>query len=155
MPPAFRSDRTWTFDVPPDRFWETVSRTDEFPRWFSWLRWLDDTGLVEGGRARCEVDPPLPYNLRFSIDLRRVVPARLVEADVDGDIAGPARLEIEPADGDGSRVRLFWELTPKSPLLRGLSRIGRPVMVWGHDRVLELGVNQFRRRALADGDAAP
>src|SRR4051794_6822763 len=108
MAPAFRSDRSWSFDVPPERLWTTISRTCDFPRWWPWLRWLEDEGLVEGTRARCEVNPPLPYHLRFSIDLRRVVPAKLVDAQVDGDISGPARLEID-GDGTASVVRLSWE----------------------------------------------
>ena len=151
MPPAFSSDRTWVFPVSPARFWETISRTDQFPQWWSWLRRLDSDGLVEGARARCEVDPPLPYNLRFAITLERVDPERSIEATVEGDIAGPARLDVEPHP-EGSTVRLAWELTPGTPFLRGLSRLARPVMVWGHDRVLDVGVRQFQRRALADGD---
>ena len=152
MPATFSSDRSWVFDVAPEVFWAAITRTDDFPRWWSWLRWLDDAHLSEGTRARCEVDPPLPYNLRFTIVLDRVVPERLIEATVEGDITGPARLDVEP-HADGSLVRLTWQLVPGTPFLRGLSRIARPVMVWGHDRVLELGVRQFRQRALADGDA--
>jgi hypothetical protein len=151
MPASFSSDRSYVFDVEPGEFWAAISRTDDFPRWWSWLRRLDAGGLEEGTQARCEVDPPLPYNLRFTITLDRIVPERLVEATVAGDIAGPARLEVEP-HRDGSQIRLTWDLVPGTPFLRGLSRVARPVMVWGHDRVIDLGVRQFRQRALADGD---
>ena len=151
MTTSFSSDRTWVFAVSPATFWETVSRTDQYRQWWTWLRWLDEAAIEEGVRARCEVDPPLPYNLHFTIALDRVVPERLIEATVEGDITGPARLEVEPHP-EGSLVRLTWDLVPGTPLLRGLSRVARPVMVWGHDRVLELGARQFRRRALGDGD---
>jgi hypothetical protein len=145
----FASDRAFGFDVGPDRFWETISRTDDFPRWWSWLHRFEADGLREGVVARCEVRAPLPYSLRFEVVVDRVVEGERIETTVQGDIAGPARLEVEPLDG-GARcqARMTWALEPCTPLLRNMARFGRPLMEWGHDRVLEIGVRQFRRRAL-------
>lgn len=148
MPTLFASDRTFTFDVGAERFWETISRTDDFPRWWSWLHRFDVDGLHEGTSARCEVRAPLPYSLRFDVVVERVVEGRLVETMVKGDIAGPARLEIDALAADRCQARLTWALEPATPLLRNMARFARPVMEWGHDRVLEIGVRQFRRRAL-------
>jgi uncharacterized protein YndB with AHSA1/START domain len=148
MPASFRSDRSWRFDVTPDEFWSVVSRPEDFPQWWTWLSRLEAAdGLREGARAICVVRPPLPYDLRFTLLIERVVPCQLVQTQVTGDISGPARLEIAP-NGHGCTARLVWELQPASTLLRTISRVARPVMVWGHDRVLELGVRQFRDRAL-------
>ena len=150
MPTPFASNRTWTFDVSAEKLWETISRTEEFPRWWSWLHRFEADGLRPGTEARCEVRAPLPYSLRFTVAVEEVVPARLVDTTVRGDIAGPARLEIEPLADDPHRcrARLVWAMEPATPLLRNMARYARPLMEWGHDRVLELGVRQFRRRAL-------
>jgi hypothetical protein len=93
------------------------------------------------------VRPPLPYRLAISVDVREVVEARVVDGIVDGDLSGPARLEIA-AVGGGSEARLTWDLELSRPSLRRLERVARPAMVWGHDVVVAVGVRRFRRRAL-------
>ena len=148
MPTLFASDRAFTFDVSAERFWETIGRTDQYTSWWSWLGRFEGSGLHEGVEARCEVRAPLPYTLRFDIVVQRVVEAKLVETTVRGDLAGPARLEVAALAPDRCQARLTWALEPCTPLLRNMSRFARPVMEWGHDRVLDVGVRQFQRRAL-------
>jgi uncharacterized protein YndB with AHSA1/START domain len=150
LPPPlapFRFDRTWTFDEAPADLWGVLTRTDDFPRWWPWLRELSGDGLVPGGRTDCVVRAPIPYTLRFTVAVRELVPGRLVEAAVEGDLAGPARLEVDAA-GAGSTVRLAWEVELRRPVLRAAAVFGRPVMEWGHDWVVTTGVEQFLRRAL-------
>ena len=78
-----------------------------------------------------------------------MLPGRLVDAVVEGDLAGPARLEVDAAEnGPGSVVRLAWDMELCRPVLRAAARVGRPVMEWGHDWVVTNGVEQFVRRAL-------
>jgi uncharacterized protein YndB with AHSA1/START domain len=146
----FRFDRTWTFPVAPDELWPVLTRTDEFRRWWPWLREFSGDGLVAGGRSHCVVRAPVPYTLNFTVTVVDVVPGERLEADVDGDLAGPARLEVEPApDGSGgSRVHLCWDVELHRPMLRAAARVGRPLMEWGHDWVVSTGVEQFRRQAL-------
>lgn len=129
--------------------WDVLERTDEFPRWWPWLRELSGEGLVPGGRTECVVRAPIPYTLRFTVAVREVLPGRLVDAVVEGDLAGPARLEVDAAgDGPGSVVRLAWDMELCRPVLRAAARVGRPVMEWGHDWVVANGVEQFVQRAL-------
>jgi uncharacterized protein YndB with AHSA1/START domain len=152
VPRPFRFDRRWTFAVPPDELWATVSRTDEYPNWWSWLRDFDLDGAVdglhEGAAARCVIRAPLPYALRFTVEIERVVASELVETRIRGDLDGPARLEIAPA-GEGSTARLAWSLQLRDPVLRRFAVVGRPAMAWAHDRVVEVGLHQFEQRALA------
>jgi hypothetical protein len=143
----FVFDRAWTFPVPAGELWSVLERTDRYPEWWTWLRELDADGLRPGAVAHCTIRPPLPYALRFRVELDQVEPGRLVAGQVRGDLHGPARLEIHP-DGEGCQARLVWELRLGSPVLRRLSLVARPAMVWGHDRVVALGVRQFRHRAL-------
>jgi len=143
----FSFDRTFMFAVAPDDLWAVILRTDDFPRWWPWLRALSGDGLVPGGRSACVVRAPVPYTLRFTVAVQDLVPGRLVDAVVDGDLAGPARLEVG-ADGAGSVARLAWEMELCRPMLRAAARFGRPMMEWGHDWVVANGVEQFLRRAL-------
>lgn len=146
MSRPFTSDRRWCFGVEPHELWTTISRTEDFRRWWPWLRRLDADGLKTGGRWQCLVQPPLPYAVRFTIDLDLVEEARLAEATVSGDIRGSARLDVVPTD-DGCEARLISSLEPHSPVLRGVGRVARPVIAWGHDWVLDQGARQFASRA--------
>jgi hypothetical protein len=94
------------------------------------------------------VQSPLPYALRFELHLQRVVPTKLLEVDVRGDIEGPAVLEVEAHDA-GCAVRVAWDVEARSSPLRLGARVARPVLQWSHERVVAVGLWQFKRRALA------
>lgn len=135
----------------PSTFWEAISDPRRFRTWWPWLRELQGDRLEAGGRYGCEIRAPIPYSLRFAVEVVDLVPERSLEAVVSGDLAGPAWLEVEPSDNggeDSTSVRLAWEMELQRPVLRMAARLGRPVMEWGHDWVVANGVEQFLRRAL-------
>lgn len=134
------------FAASPERFWDMVSRTGDFRRWWPWLRHLDGT-FDEGAQVDCVVRSPLPYSLRFSVQVHELVYARLIRGDVTGDLRGPARFELAAHTG-GVEVRLAWDVELRRRFLRSAASVARPAMEWGHDWVVATGVEQFRRRAL-------
>jgi hypothetical protein len=127
--------------------WRALSATDQYSTWWHWLRRIDTVELSEGSESACVVQGPLPYALRFRVRVVEVDPARLVRAQVYGDLEGPARLEIDPHH-DGCTARLVWEVELCPAPLRAMALVGRPLMQWGHDWIVDSGVRQFRRRAL-------
>jgi uncharacterized protein YndB with AHSA1/START domain len=143
----FHFDRRFTFAVGPAVLWETLTRTDQYPQWWNWLREFDSEGLRAGQTARCVIRAPLPYVLRFDVHVDRVVEGELVSTHIDGDLDGPARLEVTPAP-DGCAARLVWSLRLRDPVLRRVALVGRPAMSWAHDRIVDIGVRQFEERAL-------
>ncbi len=147
----FVFDRTFEFPVSRDELWKVLDRPADYPGWWTWLRRFDldggDGGIGEGAVAACTVQGPLPYALRFDVELAEVVPGELVTAEVTGDIEGPARLELDDALG-GCTARLLWRVQVRNSGLRAASVVGRPLMQWGHDVVVARGVAQFRRKAL-------
>jgi uncharacterized protein YndB with AHSA1/START domain len=149
VPPAFDYDRSFVFAVSPETFWATVSRTELYPTWWTWLREFDSEGLHDGAHTECVIQAPLPYALRVGIDVERVVPPERVETRVTGDLEGPARLEITPT-ASGCAARLVWSLELREPWLARIARVTRPVLTWAHDRVISSGVHQFERVALSD-----
>lgn len=144
----FGFDRWFVFPCTRHELWETLARTEDYPHWWSWLRAFDaDGGLAAGTTARATIRAPLPYALDLAISVDASVPAEQIEARVSGDLAGPARLALADA-AEGCRTRLTWSLTLEDPVLRRLAVLGRPLMTWGHDRVVATGLRQFRDRAL-------
>lgn len=147
MPTPFRFDRRFEFAVPPDELWATIVQTERYPQWWPWLREIDGS-LEQGSVARCVIRAPLPYSLRFTIEVERIVPAQRVDTRVGGDLEGPASLVVTPNGDGGSIAHLRWELELRDRMLRSVSVVSRPAMVWAHDRVIEVGLREFERRAL-------
>jgi len=127
--------------------WTHLSDTSSFSSWWPWLRSFKPVALVPGAQTRCSIGPPLPYLITVDIAVEDVVADKLLTAFVSGDLHGPARLEIEPSTA-GSTARLVWELAVSRPALRIAARVARPVLQWGHDWVVNSGVEQFRRATI-------
>jgi hypothetical protein len=155
VPSPFRFDRSWHFGVTPDELWATLAQTDRYREWWPWLREFtiegDGDALVDGAVAHVLIQAPLPYQLRCTIRVEDAAVDQRLTTRVEGDLAGPARLELRPVD-DGTEARLAWELDLRAPLLRSLARLGRPAMAWAHDRIVERGLAQFEGHALRDRD---
>jgi len=145
-----RSDRRYPFTVPPAELWAAFARTDEYRSWWPWLRTFEGGGFHDGARWRCEVQPPLPYSLRFDLVLEEVEAPRFVTATVTGDITGHAAIDLTATPG-GSELRLVATLGPEAAVLRAIARVAHPMVRFGHDWVIDTGLRQFRRRALGQG----
>jgi uncharacterized protein YndB with AHSA1/START domain len=142
-----RSDRRYRFPVSPEQLWQRLHVVDDYRLWWPWLRHLDADRLASGDTWSCAVQPPVPYSLRFEVELQEVEPPGFVVAAVAGDIVGTARLDTTPAD-EGCEVRLRSELAPGNRYLQAVARVAGPVVRFGHDWVLDTGARQFGRRAL-------
>jgi hypothetical protein len=139
------------FPVAPHQMWAISERFDLFESWWPWLADFraDDDGLVNGNVLHGTVIPPVPYRLRLDVRLQRCQRPRLIEATIYGDIRGRAVVRLEAA-ADGTRAAVAWSLQMHSAPLQVAARVAYPLMRWGHDRVVEAAVAEFRRRALPD-----
>ena len=142
-----RSERRFEFDAVPTALWAALGSVDDYPRWWPWLRRFEAAALAPGEEWRCTVKPPLPYVVRFAIRFDEVEVERRIDATVEGDIEGPAQLLIEPSAG-GSAVTLTSSLRPTNTVLKAAALLGRPLVRYGHDWVLDIGAGQFASRAL-------
>ena len=93
------------------------------------------------------VQPPLPYTLRFRLELTGLQPGTSVDADVAGDIRGDASFSLAPAPGGGTDVHLVSALEPGNAFLRTVARWAAPIARYGHDWVLDQAVRQFADHA--------
>jgi hypothetical protein len=144
-----RSERRFARPVPPDVLWGVLGRVDAYRQWWPWLQRFEADALAVGERWTCEVHPPVPYQLAFTITLDEVAPAERVRATVSGDVIGSASVLIEPAPAGSSLIRFSSSLAPGNGFLRAVATMARPVAQFGHDWVLDMGGRQFRERALA------
>jgi hypothetical protein len=144
-PSVIAYQRGFAFDLAPDLLWDRMEEIDQFERWWPWLTDLriEGNGLSAGSVLHGVVTPPLPYRMRLDVELVECDRPTAIDATISGDLTGQARLRLRPR-GDWAEVA--WEVEMRQPAMRIASRLGRPVLQWGHDRVVEVTVAGFRRR---------
>lgn len=150
-PYVIEYEDTFTFPVPVAQLWRAMAQFDRFPSWWSWLQefWVKGRGLERGTVLHGIVAPPLPYRMRLDVVLDECVPERRVTAFVHGDLEGVATLVLDD-DETGARVHAAWTIEMMQRPMRMAARVGRPVLRWGHDRVVYATVDGFRRHGLGD-----
>ena len=133
----------------PERFWATISRTEEYRNWWPWLRRFDADDLVEGAKWVAVIQSPLPYALHVDVTFDKVIAEERLEARVTGDIAGQAWLVLSPSDA-GSAIDVGWKMRPRSRAMQVAALVARPLLRLSHEWVLARGLEQFRRTALVE-----
>lgn len=146
--PVIEYRREFRFAISPTKVWEAIGRVDQFESWWPWLEEfrLEGGTLKEGAVLHGAVVPPLPYRMRVRVELVRCEMPTLIDATVHGDLEGEARLRVRP-HGSGSGVEVAWTIEMMQLPMRIASRFAHPLLVWGHDRVVEITVASFRRHA--------
>ncbi len=84
-----------------DEVWAQISQVSNYRGWWPWLRAFEASALAEGEEWCCEVQPPVPYPVRFRVTIEHIEAAVLVRARVLGDVVGVALLTLEDADAGG------------------------------------------------------
>jgi hypothetical protein len=136
----------FSFPVPPEEVWSAIKQVDRFEGWWGWLRDLRVEGpaLETGSVMTGVVAPPLPYRMGVRVALVNCIPFRRIDASVQGDIQGQARIVLEPV-AKGTLANAEWTIEMRQRPMRAAARIAAPVLRWGHDRVVEATVVSFRR----------
>lgn len=138
------SERRYRVSAPPVDVWAALTRVERYPGWWPWLRRFDAAALATGESWRCTIRPPLPYILRFRLQLVAVEAPRLVSARVWGDLLGRAAVSLAAADGgDATEIVIASALEAHSLAARVGSRAFPEVARRGHDRVFDAGAAQF------------
>jgi hypothetical protein len=88
--------------------------------------------------------------MRLRVQLDKCERPHAIDAVISGDLIGDAQMRLRP-EGAGTWAEVAWKVEMRQPAMRLASRIGRPVLQWGHDRVVESTVAGFRRRLKAAG----
>jgi hypothetical protein len=147
VPPAVITYlRDHRFDLAPEVLWERIGDFGSFESWWPWLTDLqvEGVGLTQGTILYGVVTPPLPYRMELRIAFTNVRRPRSIDAAISGDLVGDAHLELR-TDGDMTCVQVSWSMEMLQPAMKLANRFARPLLVWGHDRVVDMTVAGFRR----------
>ncbi len=157
IPGAITTVHRYDLRLPCDEVWGLISDVSRYRTWWPWLRAFDGTSLVPGEEWRCEVQPPVPYPVRFGVVIEDVEPAVLVRATVRGDVIGRATLTLDDTSTGCCTATLYSSLASGKTALRMVSRFAGPIARFAHDWVLDAGARQFIARAVQPlvGDETP
>jgi hypothetical protein len=147
LPGSITTEHDYEFSVGCEEIWALISDVDAYRTWWPWLRAFDAHGFVAGDEWKCQVQPPLPYAVRFRVLIDHVAAPNEVRARVEGDVIGTAVLVLEE-QGEGCVAHLSSSLAPGNATLRLVSRLASPIARFGHDWVLDSGARQFVARAV-------
>ena len=138
--------RSFHLEAPPEVVWEAIEHSERFELWWGWLEsfHVEGPGLTAGAVLHGVVAPPVPYRMRLEVVLDECTRPSHIEATVHGDLEGQAKLTLD-ADGRGTRAEVSWTIEMTQRAMRVAARVARPLLVWGHDRVVEMTVASFRR----------
>jgi hypothetical protein len=147
VPGTITTEHRYELPVSREAVWALITDVDAYKSWWSWLRLFRATALTAGEEWHCEVQPPLPYPVRFRVLIDHLEAPTTVKARVEGDVVGMAHLSLEDVDS-GCIARLSSSLAPGNGTLRLVSRLAAPIARFGHDWVLDSGARQFVARAV-------
>jgi uncharacterized protein YndB with AHSA1/START domain len=153
-----RVSRTRLIDAAPERVWDLVFDPHHLPRWWPLTARVEDVRVAEGGEAQWTKVLTTERGTSVRADFRRPAAspgeALAWEQELSGSpferILKSARVAISlrPA-GDGTEVRLTSDET-----LRGLSRLGSPMMRRATGRRLDEALDNLERALVGEGGGA-
>jgi polyketide cyclase/dehydrase/lipid transport protein len=145
----YRFLTAWLLDAPRERVWEVIHDQKQWPSW-----WRGVVEVVEldpgdeqavGSRARMTWSSFLPYNLVFETHTTRVEFPRLMEGEVDGELAGVGRWRLFEDDGVTAAV-YEWNVRTTRAWMNLIAPVGRPIFAWNHNWVMARGGEGLAKR---------
>lgn len=148
-------DARVSFPAPPGYVWESLTRTDLFEDWWAWIQdvRLEGDALTEGSTISFVIDPPIPYKMRIAVLVVEAEHGKFLRGEVTGDLEGEATFELT-GDGDSSDVRIAWDVHIRSPVIRPVIVIARPVLLRAQVWAVEVALKGFRRYLRRQGYGA-
>ncbi len=145
----FRFRSVWRLSAPPERVFAVLERGEEYPAWWPQVKEVHDSegGPDEEGRAR--IRSFLPYDLWITgRGTRRDPVAGVLEMEIGGDLAGWARWTVGRSSvGPGGSTAVYeQQVEVRSPLLRLLTPLGRPLLRANHAWMMRAGRRGLQRR---------
>lgn len=138
---SYRLTTWWRFDAPLEPVWHAIADADGWPAWWPGIASVtlapgDAQGL---GAVRCySCRGALPLRLRFVARVTRVVPQRLIEGRVRGDLVGTGCCQLASERGQ-TTVCFDWRVRTAGAWLSRLAPWIHPLLRWNHDRLMRAG----------------
>ena len=72
IPGSITTVHRYELPLPREEVWGLISDVSQYRSWWPWLRVFDAIALSEGETWRCQVQPPMPYLVRFGVVIEHV-----------------------------------------------------------------------------------
>lgn len=129
--------------APPPEVWADVVDVAAYRRWWPWLRVDGPRRVLTGQTLSVSIPSPFGYRLRVELTPVEVAEARSVAMAVAGDLRGIGALTVTSAGPGASEVEITWDVEIVRPVLRVVGFLGRPLLEWGHRRVMARAVRGY------------
>jgi hypothetical protein len=141
-----RYETSVDFPAPAAFVWDSLKRVDLFESWWQWIDdvRLDGEALTEGSTISFVIDPPIPYKMAIACLVTAATEGEHLEGRITGDLDGTAFFTLSE-DGDGSRVRVGWDVEITSPGIRPVIRVAKPLLEWAQGWAVQVALRGFRR----------
>jgi uncharacterized protein YndB with AHSA1/START domain len=149
----YRFITRWRVSAPRQVVWDILTDSQRYPEWWpGYKRCQQLTPGVTGVGAAAEyvVRGPLPYEVRYCLEVTHYDPPNEVAVSAAGDLVGAGRVVYEP-DGDGTLVTFFWTVRTSGFWLNLLVPVLRWLFAWNHNSVMRQGEQGIIRRLRDQG----
>jgi len=150
---TYHFENQWHFKVPVERVQEELENLSNWPTWSSGIRSAKvrakDGELGKGSLADIEVKGPLPFTLKFTIEVTEYRPPTSIAFTSRGNLIGGGRLVLAPSN-DGTDVTFHWHVAMQNPVFNFLAKLApfKALMEKNHNWVMAktyAGLNQKLR----------
>lgn len=133
---------TWQFDAPLEVVCNAIYSLENWPKWWPSVKSVDELAPCNsegvGGQYHFVWKGALPYRLRFVVHVTQVIPSRMIEGLVMGDVKGVGIWRLS-SDGAITTAQYEWRVFICNRMIRLLSYIAYPVVRWNHNFVMHQG----------------
>lgn len=132
----------WHLDAPVERVWEAISRVEDWPRWWKFVKAVvelekgDADGV--GALRRYTWTSRLPYELSFEMRTTSAKKPAYLEGVATGELDGRGRWDLS-AEGGTTRVRYEWSVSTGKAWMNLLAPLLAPAFRWNHGQVMAEG----------------
>jgi hypothetical protein len=144
----YRFITRWRVSAPRQVVWDILNDSLRYPEWWPCYKRchpLTPGGTGVGSAGEYVVRGPLPYDVRYRLELTHYDPPYESAFRAAGDLVGAGRMVYEP-DGDGTLVTFYWTVRTSGFWLNLLAPVLRWLFAWNHNTVMRKGEQGLIRR---------
>lgn len=126
----------WKIRGPIEKAYQILSDGKNYAAW--WRPAYLSTHEISPKKILARVRAKLPYTLSFTTELERQNPPHEFKIRATGELQGTGLWKLKQA-GETAEIEFYWDVRAEKPLVRWLSFLLKPLFVWNHDWVMNVG----------------
>ena len=124
-----------------DAIWDTLQDAAAWPSWWRWVKRMETvhepTGdNAVGGAYRNRMGSPLGIGYTYTFTVTDAERYRQIQLDSIGDLLGRGQWDIAEQPDGTIDVSFTWLVETTRWWMNLFAPIGRPALVWNHDRLM-------------------